>query len=108
MSRISKLNELRDLVRVEKIRIAAETLAELNAGTFDHDDFSAVQALEIARDHVQYEIFYQEECRSNASCWDGLWAREDKAKMQLLCSNLDLVIDALKKANEAFSAKMPF
>ena len=108
MSRISKLNELRDLVRVEKIRIANEVVAELRAGTFDHDDFSAVQALEIARDHVQYEIFYQKECRSNASCWDGLWTREDKAKMQLLCSNLDLVIDALKKANEAFNAKMPF
>jgi hypothetical protein len=109
MSKISKLNELKNLVRVEKIRITDEVIAELRAGSFDIEDFSAGQALEIARDHVEGKIFYQEECRSEALYgWDGLWTREDKAKLEQLRDDLDLVTTALKKADEAFNAKMPF
>ncbi len=109
MSKISKLNELNNLVRVEKIRITDEVLAELRAGSFDIEGDCAGQALEIARDHVEGDIDYQEECRSEALYgWDGLWTREDKAKVEQLHSDLDLVTAALKKADEAFNAKMPF
>lgn len=108
MSKISKLNELKNLVRIEKIRIANEVVTELRAGTFDCDDFSACQALEIAQDHVQDAISYQQECRSNAGSWDGLWTSRDEAKVEQLHSDLDLIIDMLKKADEAFNAKMPF
>lgn len=109
MSKISRLNELRELVRAEKVRIADETIAELNAGTFDHDDFSAGQALEIARDHLENQVFYQQECRSEALYgWDGMWTRADDKKLEQLYVDLDLVGEALKKANEAFEAKIPF
>lgn len=109
MSRISKLNELRDLVRVEKIRIAAEVVGELRANTFDCDDFGAVQALEIARDHVEGKISYQQECRSEALYgWHGLWTSSNDKKLEQLHSDLDILTTALKKANEAFNAKMPF
>ena len=108
MSKVSKLNELRDLVRQEKKKISDEVVAELRAGTFDHDDFSAVQALEITLAHVKYEVFYQEECRSNASSWDGMWTQVDDKKVEGLYEDLDLVLNALKKANEAFEAKIPF
>ena len=109
MSRISKLNELKNLVRVEKIRIAKEVCEELRGGIFNCDDFEAVQALEIAQDHVRNEIFYQQECRSEALWgWHGLWTSRDEAKVELLHSDLDLIITALKKANEAFEAKIPF
>lgn len=108
MSKVSKLNELRDLVRAEKVRIAKEVCEELRAGTFDINDFSAVQALEIAKDHVEYEVFYQEECKANASSWDGMWTRPDEAKVEQLYLNLGLIVDALKKAEAAFEAKIPF
>ena len=109
MSRISKLSELNNLVRVEKIRIADEVCDELRAGTFDCDDFGAVQSLEIARDHVEGKIFYQQECRSEATWgWHGLWTSRNDKKLEQLYVDLGLVIGSLKKANEAFNAKMPF
>jgi hypothetical protein len=109
MSRISKLNELRDLVRAEKVRIADEVCEELRAGTFDINDFSAVQALEIARDHVEGKISYQQECRSEALYgWHGLWTSSNDKKLEQLHSDLDILTTALKKANEAFEAKIPF
>jgi hypothetical protein len=109
MSKISKLNELRDLVRQEKKKISDEVIAELRSGTFDIEDFGAVQSLEIAKDNIQYEVYYQEECRSEAIYgWDGLWTSRNQEKVERLYADLELIIDALKKANEAFNAKIPF
>jgi hypothetical protein len=109
MSKISRLNELKNLVRIEKIRIAKEVCEELRAGTFDCDDFGAVQALEIAQAITSDELFYQQECRSEALYgWDGMWTRANNKKLEQLYVDLDLVGEALKKANEAFEAKIPF
>jgi len=109
MSKISKLNELNELVRAEKVRIATETVAELRAGTFDITADEAVQALKIAQEQVDYEAYYNEECRSEAQySWEGLWTRADDLRLNALYEDLDLIKEGLKKANEAFDAKIPF
>lgn len=108
MSKVKELNELKKQIRAEKIRITKEVMSELRAGTFDTNADDASEALEVASRIIQSEIDYQEECENAASCWDGLWTSRDEARLQAMHHNLVLVISALKKANEAFDAKIPF
>ena len=108
-NKTAKLNELENLVRVEKLRIADETLAELKAGTFDITVTEATKCLCIAKAHIEDEILYLEECKEEAEYgWNGLWTRVNE--FQVTCLRMDLaeVSEALKKANEAFEAKIPF
>lgn len=108
-NKTAKLNELSEMVRVEKIRIADETLAELKAGTFDIEANEATKCLCIAKELLQDEILYLEECRSESQYgWDGLWTRVNEFQIDCLTNDLAEVTDALKKANQAFEAKIPF
>ena len=109
MSKISKLNELESQVQAEKIRIATETLAELEAGTFDISANEATRCLRITEADIEAQIVYEEECRSEALYgWDGLWTLVNDLKIGALYLDLAAVREALKKANEAFDAKIPF
>lgn len=109
MSKISKLNELNNLVRVEKIRITDEVIAELRAGTFDIEDFSAVQALEIAKANRDATIFRWEEMKEEALYgWDGLWHSGHEKKLAELNKDYKLICDALELAKVALDAKIPF
>ena len=109
MSKVSRLSELRELVRAEKVRIANEVIAELRDGTFDCDDFSAIQAVEIARGYIKGKVSYNEECRNEVVySWEGVWTTDDEARLQRLYADLRLISAALKKAEAALEAKIPF
>lgn len=108
-NKTAKLNELSEMVRVEKIRIANETADDLRAGTFDISADEAVQALKIAQEHFDYEVYYEQECRSEAQySWEGLWTHADDLRLTALLESLTLIEEALKKAEAAFDAKIPF
>jgi hypothetical protein len=108
MSKVKELNELKNQIRAEKIRIAKEVMSELRAGSFDTNADDASEALEVTLGIIQGEIDYQEECENAASSWDGLWTSRDEARLQAMNCNLGLVISALKKAAEADFDKIPF
>lgn len=108
-NKTAKLNELNELVRVEKIRIADEVCAELRAGTFDHEDSSACQALEIAKADRDAAIFYWEEMKEEALYgWDGLWDSGLENKLKELNKDYKLICDALELAKISLDAKIPF
>ena len=109
MSKISKLNELKEQVRAEKIRIADEVCEELRNGTFNIEDFSAVQALEIAKADRDATIFRWEEMKEEALYgWDGLWHSGYENKLKELNKDYKLICDALELAKVALDAKIPF
>lgn len=109
MSKISRLNELNEMVRVEKIRIADEVCAELRTGTLEIENFSAVQALEIAKADRDAAIFYWEEMKEEALYgWDGLWTSSNENKLKELNKDYKLICDALELAKVSLEAKIPF
>ena len=109
MSKISRLSELNEMVRAEKVRIANEVIAELRTNSFDIEDFNAIQAVEIARDHLKGKVFYNEECRNEVVySWEGVWTTDDEARLQRLYADLRLISAAMKRAEAALEAKIPF
>ena len=108
-NKTAKLNELKSEIWVEEIRIADEVVAELRAGTFDHETDEAVQALEIAKANRDAKIFRWEEMKEEALYgWSGLWHSGHENKLKELNKDHKLICDALKIAKISLDAKIPF